>query len=325
MSRTPADVKAEVLALVQRTQERSQWSVRRILHALAIPRAVYYAWRARATTDRLADTLPQAPRTAQLLPNEREAIVTYAQGHPTLGYRRLAWAMVDADVAAASPSAVYDVLRGAGTLYRPPREDSALRRPPPATRPDQRWHLDVLYLWVLGRWYFLVTVIDAYSRYVVAWDLCWRLTDDAMALVLRTALDRTPGVSPEIVTDNAPEFVGRDFLLALKAESLKHIRTRIYHPQSNGTLERYHRTFREEGWAGQQPPDYPAALALITEWVQTYNTVRLHSALQYLTPWDYYRGDPGARVTDRRNKLQAARTRRREAWEAYTAAAHPAA
>jgi len=77
-----------------------------------------------------------------------------------------------------------------------------------------------------------VTVIDAYSRYVVAWDLCWHLTDDAMALVLRQALDRTPGATPEIVTDNGPEFVGRDFLLACKAESLKHIRTRVHHPQS---------------------------------------------------------------------------------------------
>ncbi len=251
--------------------------------------------------------------------------MTYAHAHPTLGYRRLAWQMVDAAVAAASPSAVYDVLRGAGALYRPPREDTALRRPPLATRPDQRWHLDVLYLWVLGRWYFLVTVIDASSRYVVAWDLCWQLTDDAMALVLRRALDRTPGASPEIVTDNAPEFIGRDFLLACKAESLKHIRTRLYHPQSNGTLERYHRTFREEGWSGAAPPDYPAALALIAEWVQTYNTVRLHSALQYLTPWDYYRGDPAQRLTVRRIQLQQARIRRREAWAANYAAGPSAA
>ena len=98
-----------------------------------------------------------------------------------------------------------------------------------------------------------------------------------------------------------------------------------YVPQYDGTLERYHRTFREEGWQGEQPPDYPAALALIAAWVETYNRLRLHSALQYLTPWDYYRGDPVARMTERRTKLQTARTRRREAWEAYYAAAHPAA
>jgi transposase InsO family protein len=94
---------------------------------------------------------------------------------------------------------------------------------------------------------------------------------------------------------------------------------------ANGRLERYHRTFREEGWRGEQPADYTAALALITDWVQRYNTLRLHSALQYLTPWDYYRGDPVARITERRHRLQTARTRRREAWEAYYAAAHPAA
>jgi len=77
---------------------------------------------------------------------------------------------------------------------------------------------------------FLGTVIDAYSRAVVAWDLCWQLPDDAMALVRRQALDRTPGATPEIGTDNVAEFTGRDFLLACGAEHLQHIRTLVYHP-----------------------------------------------------------------------------------------------
>jgi transposase InsO family protein len=247
--------------------------------------------------------------------------VEYAQAHPGRGYRRLAWEMVDAEVAAASPSAVYDVLRRAGTLYRPAREPGSGRKPPPATRPDQRWHLDVLYLWVLGRWYFLVTVIDAYSRYIVAWELAWSLTGQAVALVLQTALDRTPGAAPAIVSDNGPEFVSRDFVAVLKAESLKQIRTRLHHPQSNGLVERYHRTFREEGWADAQPAGYPAARALIATWVETYGHTRLHSALHYLTPAEYYRGDPAARLAERRAKLLAARHRRRAAWEAFHGAA----
>lgn len=104
---------------------------------------------------------------------------------------------------------------------------------------------------ICGSWAggtFLVTVIDAYSRYIVAWDLCWKLTGDAMALVLREALDRTPGASPQVVSDNGSEFVDRDFVTVLKAESLQQIRTRVHHPQSNGRVERYHRTFREKGW-----------------------------------------------------------------------------
>lgn len=290
-----------------------------------LPRAVYYAWRQRAATATLTDRAPRPPRTAQLLPREREAIVQYAAAHPGIGYRRLAWQMVDANVVATSPSAVYDVLRAAGTLYRPPREDSTLRRPPAATQPDQRWHIDVLYLWVLGRWYFLVTVIDAYSRYIVTGALCWKLTGEAMALVLRDALDRTPGATPEVVSDNGSEFVNRDFLTVLKAESLHQIRTRLHHPQSNGTVERYHRTFREEGWRHHQPADYPAAQALIARWVETYNTVRLHSALGYVPPLTYYRGDPEACFSERRQKLQTARSRRQDAWDAYYAAARSAA
>lgn len=231
--------------------------------------------------------------------------------------------MVDAGVVAASPSAVYDVLKAAGRLYRPAPDPGSGRKPPAAARPDQRWHVDVLYLWVLGRWYFLVTVIDAYSRYIVQWELCWTLTGDAMALVLQAALDRTPGATPEVVSDNGPEFINRDFVTVLKAQGLKQIRTRFYHPESNGGLERYHRTFREEGWGQAQPADYPAAQALIGEWVHTYNHTRLHGALNYLPPAEYYRGNPEARLAERRAKLQAARRRRRDAWEAYQAAAHP--
>lgn len=272
----------------------------------------------------MADRPPRAPRTAELLPEERAAIVGYAGAHPGTGYRRLTWQMVDAGAAAAAPSAVYDVLKAAGTLYRPAPEASSRRKPPPATRPDQRWHLDVLYLWVVGRWYFLVTVIDADSRYIVAWDLAWTLPDDALGLVLRTALDRTPGAQPEVVTDNGGEFAGRDFLAVLKAESLKRVRTRVHHPQSNGRVERYHRTFREEGWGGAQPADYAAARALIAEWIETYNHTRLHSALNYLTPAEYYRGNPEARLTERHAKLLAARHRRQAAWQAFYGGARSA-
>jgi len=298
--------------------------VTRILQTLGLARTVFYAWQARATADALADRSPRAPRTAQLLPEERAAIVCYAEAHPGEGYRRLAWQMVDAQVVAASPSAVYDVLKAAGRLYRPAPEAGSGRKPPAATRPDQRWHVDVLYLWVLGRWYFLVTVIDAYSRYIVQWELCWTLTGDAMALVLQAAIDKTPGATPEVVSDNGPEFINRDFVTVLKAQGLKQIRTRFYHPESNGVLERYHRTFRDEGWGQAQPADYPAAQALIRDWVTTYNTTRLHSALNYLPPADYYRGNPEVPLAGRRARLAAARQRRRDAWEAYHAAARPA-
>jgi transposase InsO family protein len=106
-----------------------------------------------------------------------------------------------------------------------------------------------------------------------------------MALVLRTTLDRTPGATLEIVMEAAPGFIGRDFFLACEVERLKRIRTRIYRPQSIETLERYHRPFREAGQAAQQSAAYPAALALISEWVPTSNTIRLHSALAALTLW----------------------------------------
>lgn len=110
-----------------------------------------------------------------ILPEEKQAVVDYALAHPKDGYRRLAWQMVDADVAFLSPSSVYRVLNDEDLLYRWKRSTRSGEAPLKPTRPherwDERWHTDLMYLRIGDVWYFLTTVIDAYSRYVVHWEL----------------------------------------------------------------------------------------------------------------------------------------------------------
>ena len=152
----------------------------------------------------------------------------YALEHPKDGYRRLAWMMVDEDVAYLSPSSVYRILNDADLLYRYKRSGkSSGRYDFKPTAPHQQWHTDILYLWVKNRWYFFVGVLDAYSRYIIHWELLESMTGADVRAVLQTALKKYPGHHPRLVTDNGVQFKGDDFRALIKEFALKDIKIRV--------------------------------------------------------------------------------------------------
>lgn len=307
-SRFSAEEKAEVLHLVEVTRARTGWTIRRICRHLRLPRARYHDWKRRAKRGRLADARSVGVSYRAILPEEKEAALAYALSHPRDGYRRLAWQMVDADVAYLSPSSVYRILDDADLLYRWKRSTREGEAPPRPTRPNERWHTDLMYLRVEDSWYFLVTVLDAYSRYVVHWELLASMTAADVRLVIQEALERTRA-TPRIVTDNGSQFTAKDFKQMVRLFELDHIRIRTYHPESNGLLERFHRSTRE-ALSEAELGNLGRARELIGRWVAHYNEERLHAALHYLPPAEYYRGEPEARIEERNQKLERARRRR---------------
>lgn len=285
--------------------------MRRILRRLGFPKSRYHDWRARADAGVL-DDLVGGPRSSPhaILPEEKEAVIAYALRHPKEGYRRLAWMMVDEDVACVSPSSVYRILSDADLLYRWKRSSRSGLAPPDPTAPNERWHTDLMYLRIQDTWYFLVTVLDAYSRYVVHWDLLTTMTAAAVRVVVQDALKKT-GASPELVTDNGSQFKAKDFKELVRDFELEHIRIRTYHPESNGKVERFHRSTRE-ALDEVELRNLGRARELIGRWVEFYNTRRLHAALHYLPPAEYWGGDPQARIEERKNKLARARKHREQ-------------
>jgi transposase InsO family protein len=165
-----------------------------------------------------------------------------------------------------------------------------------------------MYLRVEDTWYFLVTVLDAYSRYVVHWDLLTTMTAAAVRMVVQDALKKT-GASPQVVTDNGSQFKAKDFKELVRDFELEHIRIRTYHPESNGRVERFHRSTRE-ALEELDLRNLGRAREIIGRWVEFYNTKRLHAALQYLPPAEYWSGSPEARVEERREKLERGRRHR---------------
>ena len=309
MQRYCRQVRQRVIAAVEQARERSGWAIEESLRVLEIAPSTYYAW----SQKRDGPHWQAIFASRKPLIEEIAAVKSYALAHPTDGYRRITWMMIDEDIAALSESSVYRILRAAGLNGRWARSIAdGGARPMPPSKPDQQWHSDIMYLWVNGRWYFFVAVLDAYSRYIIHWELLLSMTGADISGVLQRALESTSGAKPRIVHDRGAQFTGRDFRAVIKAFALEDIKIRLHHPQSNGVYERFNGSTRQEGLRDVELRDLYHARQVLGRWVGMYNTRRLHSALGFLPPIEYYRGDPSARQRERQCKLKRALERRIE-------------
>jgi len=221
-------------------------------------------------------------------------------------------------VAYLRPYQVYELLRERDLLCR--RRVAApepLKRPPPPDHADEVWHIDLMYLYIEPRWYYLVDILDGYSRFLVHWSLNLTMLAETVTLTVQEALERLPERrpgEPKLVHDRGSQFLSKEWRAFVEAAEVTDIKTRVAHPQSNGRLERLHRTHREEGLNEEALSDYYRAVEAMTSWSHYYNQERPHSALKYLCPIDYYRGDPEARLADRERKLVQAVEARKAYW-----------
>ena len=220
--------------------------------------------------------------------------------------------MLDADVVAVSPSSVYRVLKSADLLSRWPR--SASKKGSGFTQPEephQHWHIDIAYINVRGTFFYLCTVLDGCSRFIVHHELRESMKEADIELILQRALEKFPGVSPRVISDNGPQFLARDFKVFIREVGMSHVRTAPYYPQSNGKIERYHKTLKSEGIRPLTPLSLADARQVIEDFVRYYNEVRLHSAIGYVTPKTRLEGRHELLFKQRDAKLEAAREARR--------------
>jgi len=315
----PAELQQQVHEVVRQTKRRSGWSVRQSLRALGVSPTSYYRW-LREQVKGGASPAPIRPVQAyEALEEEKRAVREYACRHTELRHRELAWRMIDEDVAYLSPSTVYRILRESN-LVCPWKRRSKRRREEieKAQRPDERWGTDIMYLRIGAGQYYLVTFLDEYSRYLVHWELLTSMDGVSVSLAATTALEKLPQTlegkivaPPEIRSDNGSCYISREFKGVLKEYGLTHQRIKPHCPEENGLVERSNRTLREAleetGFADRQEAE--PTLERIIRW---YNDERLHSALGFLRPQDYYRGRPSEMHEARRTKLAQARHRRRE-------------
>jgi len=294
---------------VRRWSEKTEIGVGRFLSWLGIGASKFYNWQQRY--GHVNEHNSWIPRDFWLEGWEKEAILQFHREHPLEGYRRLAFMMLDADVVAVSPASVWRVLKAAGLSSRWKRKSSrkgtGFEQP---LQPHQHWHIDVSYVNVAGTFYYLCSVLDGCSRYLVHWDLRESMREVDIEIILEQAKEKYPDARPRIISDNGPQFMARDFKEFIRISGMTHVRTSPYYPQSNGKLERWHQSLKSECIRPLTPLTLEEARRLVQNYVDHYNRVRLHSAIGYVTPQDMLAGRQAEIHAARDCKLEQARQQR---------------
>lgn len=289
---------------------------------LGIARSKFSRWDRRLGTPNRHNA--PIPRSSRLEDWEKAAIVAFHDRYPLEGYRRLAYMMLDADVVAVSPSSVYRVLKAAGKLPprggKPSRKGTGFDQP---TRPHEHRHIDVSYLNICGTFFYLWSLLDGYSRSLAHWELRETMTERDVETIVQRARERFPGTRPRIISDNGPQFVSWEFQQFIRLCGMTHVRTSPYYPRSDGKMERWFKTAKGECIRVKTPLSSDDARRLLAEFVEYYNTVRLHSAIGYVTPADKLAGREEQIWAERKRKLAEAEARRRAARPRASAAPRP--
>jgi putative transposase len=306
----PHDTRDAIVDFVKRWSDKTGFAVTCFLLWIGIATSKWHSWKDRY--GKANEHNAWIPRDHWLEAVEKQAIIDFHARYPLEGYRRLTFMMLDTDVAACSPASVYRVLKGAGLLERhnskPSSKGKGFVQP---LRPHEHWHVDVSYLNLAGTFYYLCCLLDGCSRYVVHWEIREAMTEVDIEQIIQRGRERFPGVTPRIISDNGPQFIAKDFKEFIRICGMTHVKTSPYYPQSNGKIERFHRTIKGDCIRQETPLTLEDARRVVARYVEHYNTVRLHSAIGYVTPQAKLQGRDKEILAERDRKLEAARERRK--------------
>ena len=296
--RYPAAEKLEIIRLV----EQSALPVRRTLEKIGIPRATFYRWCALYQTggpEALDDRHPKPDRVWNRIPDDvRERIVNLALDESALSPRELAVRFTDTEGYFVSEASVYRLLKAHDLIASPAFivMKAADEFQDKTTAPNQLWQTDFTYLKVIGwGWFYLSTVLDDFSRYIIAWKLCTTMKADDVTATLELALDAS-GLDktsvlhrPRLLSDNGSSYISDDLAKWMTRHAMAHVRGAPYHPMTQGKIERWHQTLKNRILLENYylPGDLEEQ---IEAFVADYNHHRYHESIDNLTPADVYCG-----------------------------------
>ncbi len=177
-------------------------------------------------------------------------------------------------------------------------------------QPHEHWHVDLPYVNICSTFYYLCSVLDGCSRFIVHTEVRESMKESDVEIVLQKARGKFPSAKPRIITDNGSQFIAKDFKEFIRLSGMSHVRTSPYYPQSNGKIERWHKTIKQACIRPAILLSRDDANRTIEKFIQHYNNERLHSSIGYVTPADRLKGNHIAIYKQRNAKLTAARERR---------------
>ncbi len=305
---------AEKLEII-RVVEQSHLPVRRTLAQIGVPPATFYRWYDLYQTggpEALEDRSPRPKRVWNRIPDDvRERIVQLALDEPELSPRELAVQFTDTESYFVSEASVYRLLKAHDLITSPAFIviKAADEFKDKTTAPNQLWQTDFTYLKVIGwGWFYLSTILDDYSRFIVSWKLCTTMkagdVTDTLELALQASgCDQATVVhKPRLLSDNGSSYISGDLAEWLDDQSMEHVRGAPYHPQTQGKIERWHQTLKNRILLENYylPGDLEAQ---VDAFVAYYNHRRYHESLANLTPADVYFGR-GQTILIKREKIK---------------------
>lgn len=310
--------KYEIIRLV----EDSELGINRTIKELKIPKRTFYNWYAKYTEggyDGLASKNRTPKSQWNRIPDKiRNQVVEYALERPELSPRELAHSITDNKDYFISESSVYRILKSRGLITSPAYivMQAGNEFKDKTTRPNQMWQTDFTYFKIVGwGWYYLSTVLDDYSRYIVHWELCSNMKVDDVTRSIDRALKKA-GLNkrnaPKLLSDNGSCYISSELSDYIQNKGMEHVRGKPNHPQTQGKIERYHRSMKNivklENY--YLPGDL---IQRLEEFVGYYNNHRYHESLDNLTPADVYYGR-GKRILNQRKitKIKTMNMRRKE-------------
>jgi putative transposase len=309
--RYPASEKFEIIRLV----ETSPLPVRRTLAQIGIPKSTFYAWYERYTADGITALEDRKPRPRRVWNRIADAVrgkvLELALEQPELSPREVAVTFTDREKTFVSEASVYRLLKAEGLITSPAfiLMQAADRFAHPTTAINQLWQTDFTYLKVTGwGWFYLSTVLDDFSRYILAWKLCTTMAavdvSETLELALQASgLDQTSiEQRPRLLSDNGPSYVASDLAEWLEQQGMSHTRGKPYHPMTQGKIERWHLSLKSKILLENYylPSELERAIA---GFVDHYNHRRYHESLDNLTPADVYFGR-GQRIINMRKEIK---------------------
>ncbi len=267
---------------------------------------------------KVAKVKSNIPKSHWSTPDEQKAVVEFKRENMSIGYVRLAFMMIDRNIAFLSPSSVYRILVNAALnnkWTKPAGEPKKVGFDQPE-KVHEHWHTDISYVHFQGIFVYLICVLDGYSRAILEWDIRTSMESLDVQIVLwracTTWLNADNPNNPRLITDNGSQFLTSEFKATLKEFSMTNVKTSVNHPQSNGKLERFHGTIKSEAIRDMPKFTLEQVKNEVDTWIHFYNYERLHSALDYVAPMDVMDGKKDSILSERKRKLLEGKQMRKE-------------
>jgi len=222
--------------------------------------------------------------------------------------------MIDQNIAYLSETSVYNILSNHNMLNG--WNNSPLNKAEPEYRHKphevhQHWHTDIAYIKIQGVFYFLIMLLDGYSRFLLHWELMTDMRTKSVENFIQAAREKYPFAKPKLINDNGSQFISLDFKRLLSKLEIQQVFTRRNHPQTNGKIERLNGLVRQEAIRPGSPTSYQEAFDILNEYAMDYNYNRLHSGINFLRPSDMFFGRNKKILDERKSKVVAAKLHRK--------------